>query len=294
MILVYISVYSPVEAKLKERRLMAEKMNNNLIQYRTYGDAGPILFLLHGGPGAPGYMSPVARHLAHDFRVIEPLQRRGDVNCPLTVAQHVADLHNLIASLSPDQPPILVGHSWGAMLSLIYAAQYPDAARSLTLIGCGTFDPVSRQKMKETRHHRMAAHKYKRMKQRMDSLADPDERLQILGKIMIQIDSYKLVHVKDEVLYFDGLGHEQTWHDMMGLMNNGTYPAAFQSITAPAMMLHGDHDPHPGPMIYDNLKVHIPHLNFHQWTQCGHYPWLEKHASKDFYTILNNWLIQEK
>ena len=54
-----------------------------------------MLLLLHGGPGAPGYMAPVARELSDAFRIIEPLQR-GSGEEPLTVARHIADLHDLI------------------------------------------------------------------------------------------------------------------------------------------------------------------------------------------------------
>ena len=46
-----------------------------LMRIREYGSAGPMVVLLHGGPGAPGYMAPVARELADSFRVLEPLQR---------------------------------------------------------------------------------------------------------------------------------------------------------------------------------------------------------------------------
>ena len=270
-------------------------MNNDakkdFIQVRQYETAGPKVMLLHGGPGAAGYMAPVARRLADSFHVIEPFQRKGNHDNPLTVGCHVTDLHDVINTYSPDEKPILVGHSWGAMLSLIYAAQFPDAVGSLVLIGCGTFDAVARACMRTLRHERMAAHKYQRMKQRMEQIEDPDERLQLLGKIMILIDSFDLMDVKDEVVYFDGLGHEQTWHDMMALMNKGVYPAAFKTVRVPVLMLHGSFDPHPGEMIRDSLKPYIPQLEFHQWNQCGHYPWLERVVSEDFYSVLIRWLL---
>ena len=78
---------------------------------------GPVVILIHGGPGASGYMAPVARELADSFQVMEPLQRvSGDE--PLTVSRHIADLHELIESGRGGTRPTLVGHSWGAMLAL--------------------------------------------------------------------------------------------------------------------------------------------------------------------------------
>ena len=85
-------------------------------------------------------MAPVAREL-HD--ALEPHQRRS-AGEPLTVAIHVADLHDLV-----DEPPTLVGHSWGAMLALCYAAEHP--VDRLVLIGCGTFDETARAELIRSR-----------------------------------------------------------------------------------------------------------------------------------------------
>ena len=91
---------------------MNENIEKDLIQVRQYGDAAsPNVMLLHGGPGAAGYMAPVARRLAESFRVTEPFQRKGSQETPLTVARHVADLRDVIETYCPDEKPILVEHS---------------------------------------------------------------------------------------------------------------------------------------------------------------------------------------
>ena len=41
---------------------------------RTYGDPPFNVAVLHGGPGAPGQMAPVARELSSKWGVLEPLQ----------------------------------------------------------------------------------------------------------------------------------------------------------------------------------------------------------------------------
>lgn len=101
----------------------------------------PIYFL-HGGPGANGGLEGIAA----EFDGEAPLQRRsGDV--PLTVARHVEDLFALVSG-----PPLLVGHSWGAMLALCYAAEHP--VDRVVLAGCGTFDSASRAEL--VRRRRLA------------------------------------------------------------------------------------------------------------------------------------------
>ena len=109
------------------------------VAVRWYGSVGPLVAVLHGGPGAPGEMAPLARALAaRGYRVLEPLQRRSG-GPSLTVARHVADLDEV---LSPGVA--LVGWSWGAMLGLSFAAAHPERVRCLALVGCGTYDECSR------------------------------------------------------------------------------------------------------------------------------------------------------
>jgi pimeloyl-ACP methyl ester carboxylesterase len=45
---------------------------------------------------------------------------------------------------------VLVGHSWGAMLALCYAAEHP--VERVVLVGCGTFDEASRAELVRRRN----------------------------------------------------------------------------------------------------------------------------------------------
>jgi pimeloyl-ACP methyl ester carboxylesterase len=54
-----------------------------------------------------------------------------------------------------DTCPALVGHSWGAMLALVYASIYSDNISAIVIVGCGTFDPESRAQMKRTIEERI-------------------------------------------------------------------------------------------------------------------------------------------
>ena len=93
--------------------------------------------------GAIGDAYRIAKGLENDFRVLEPWQRRsGEV--PLTVSQHVEDLHQLILERCENDTPSLIGSSWGAMLALAYAQKYSAYIKSLILVGCGSFDKASR------------------------------------------------------------------------------------------------------------------------------------------------------
>ena len=109
---------------------------------------------MHGGPGAPGYMAPVARGLADMFRGIEPLQRASGEE-RLSVSLHIEDLDEVVQSQGDGTAPALVGSSWGAMLALAYAAEHPHSTGAIVLIGCGTFDTNARARFKATLDSRM-------------------------------------------------------------------------------------------------------------------------------------------
>jgi hypothetical protein len=51
------------------------RVGRSMLHVREYGDTGPRVIVLHGGPGAAGHMVPIARGLSGSYRVIEPLQR---------------------------------------------------------------------------------------------------------------------------------------------------------------------------------------------------------------------------
>jgi pimeloyl-ACP methyl ester carboxylesterase len=76
----------------------------------------------------------------------------------------------------------------------------------------------------------------------------------------------------------------------MRLQADGIEPAAFAAISVPVLMLHGDHDPHPGPSTRDVLRARIPQLEYVELPRCGHSPWRERHARDRFFAYLRTWL----
>lgn len=249
----------------RERRFKIGRV----LQIRKYGDAGPLVIVLHGGPGAPGSMATVARGLADAYQVLEPLQR-GSGDEPLTVATHISDLHEVIRHFSPGSAPALIGSSWGAMLALAYAAAHPDSAGPLILVGCGTFDLTARAQLQQT------------LRRRLKATADA----------LTPVYSYDPVPDASGDEQVDARAQQETWDDMVRLQAEGIYPAAFGSIKSPVLMVHGNFDPHPGGLIRASLQAYLPQLQYRELAQCGHYPWLEKAAAGAFFSIVREWLRQ--
>jgi len=252
------------------------------MRVRTYGNSGPLVIVLHGGPGAAGHMAPVARGLAESLRILEPFQR-GSSAIPLTVARHIEDLRELVESCGEGTRPALVGSSWGAMLALAFAAGYPDLAGPLVLIGCGTFDTVARGRMQTILDERLGA------PLRLET-DDPDQRLRTMAQLLLPLYSCELSTTDLEVETCDTRAYQETWADMLRLQAEGIYPAAFSAIRSPILMLHGTVDPHPGRMILASLQQYVPQIEYREWERCGHYPWLERAVREEFFRVIKDWL----
>ena len=260
---------------------------DRMLHVRQCGSAGPCIIALHGGPGAPGSMAPVARGLADSFRVVEAFQRGGGGE-RLTVARHVADLHEVMNCYADDRHPALLGASWGAMLALAYAAAHPDATGPLLLVGCGTFDPVARAALQSSIAKRMGERIRARLKDAEQ--VEPDRRWKASAEAMTAVYSIDLLSSPHDEETFDAQAHHETWEDMLRLQSEGVYPASFAAIKVPVLMVHGDFDPHPGPLIFNGLRQYLPQIDYVELEQCGHYPWLEKAASGSFFACVRAWL----
>lgn len=98
----------------------------------------PVLLWLHGGPGGPE--RPLFRYFNSDLEnhfVVAYWDQRGagrsfDSQADphrLTVARHLADLDAVVDHLRQvlrQEKIVLIGHSWGAMLGLLYVRRHPE------------------------------------------------------------------------------------------------------------------------------------------------------------------------
>ena len=259
-----------------------------MIPTRSYGDRGPLVIVLHGGPGGAGYVAPVARELARNFRVLEPLQRRSGY-LPLTVAQHVEDLREVVEAHTGASPPALVGSSWGAQLALAFAAAHRGLAGPIVLVGSGTYDQPSRREFHRILDERLGPADGESTSPAVTS-DDPDAALAAETDAITLPYSYDVLTTDLEMAWVDARGNRETTDDWHQLEAKGRNPAAFRAIASHVLMIHGDTDPHPGAMIRNSLLPVLPQLEYVELERCGHYPWIERHAREPFFALLVDWL----
>lgn len=100
---------------------------------------GPPVVVLHGGPGAHhDYLLPQYDLLARR-RMLLYYDQRGGGRSPIARDmhagwhEHVADLETLREQWRLDRVTLL-GYSWGGLLAVLYALEYPDRIERLALV----------------------------------------------------------------------------------------------------------------------------------------------------------------
>jgi len=255
---------------------------------RTYGQAPFKVAVLHGGPGAPGEMAPVAKGLSRVCGVLEPLQTKDSINGQVQELKEVIEQHG-------DLPITLIGWSWGAWLGWIFAARYPALVKKLILVGSGPFEEHYTKQLRETRLNRLTPEEQVERQQIFDFQApNKDELFARLGELTKKTDTYAALplsledeKIKPQVAIYNGV-----WPVAAALRKSGellTYGAA---ITCPVIAIHGDYDPHPAEGVEKPLKSVLKNFKFILLKECGHTPWIEKAAKDKFYEILEKELCE--
>lgn len=251
---------------------------------RKYGKVPFNVAVIHGGPGAPGYMAPVARELSAEWGVLEPLQ---------TATSLEGQVEELRAALQKDGdlPVTLIGSSWGAMLSFIFCARYPAFVKKLILVGSGVYENKYATKITETRLSRLDEKERREAHSLMGALNDPttgdkSARLARLAELYTKTDAYNPLTLDIEVLEVQYELNQSVWHDAEELRASGELLELGKRIRCPVVAIHGDYDPHPAEGIQVPLSTVLEDFRFLLLKNCGHYPWIEREARGEFFQIL--------
>lgn len=186
---------------------------------RTYGKAPYNIAIIHGGPGAAGEMAPVARELASGWGVLEPLQTAASLEGQIEELKTVLDN-------SADLPITLLGFSWGAWLSFIFAANYPAIVRKLILISSGSFQEKYAASIPDTRLNRLSEEEKTEAKSLIEVLDNPvaNDRSQAfirLGALFSKADAYDPIEHESEVIDYRVDVFQGVWKDATQLRRSG-------------------------------------------------------------------------
>jgi len=255
-----------------------------MLKIRTYGIAPYTIAVVHGGPGAPGEMAPVAKQLSIMFGVLEPFQTARSVQ------GQIKELHRLLERYG-NPPFTLIGFSWGAWLSYLFTARHPGSIKKLILISCGPFEQKDASSIMETRLSRLNEEEKKEFHYLQEAFQDSrvtDKNLVFarLGELMFKADSYDPLPYENLIIRFDYQLFQHVWLDASSIRTSGKLLEYGKSISCPVIAIHGSYDSHPAHAVQNSLSKVCRDFRFILIKNCGHYPWMEKSASKEFYDVL--------
>ncbi len=249
-----------------------------------YGKAPYQIAVIHGGPGAPGEMAPVAKELAKQRGVLEPLQTKT------TVQGQLEELYVLLEE-SASLPLTLIGHSWGAMLSYLFAARYPTLVKKLIMVSSGVFGKNYAVNIMQTRLNRLSAAERMQLDELTGALVNPantnkNALFTQLGELMSKADDFDPLPHENADLENQYEHYQSVWTEAVLLRSSGELLAVGRNIRCPVVAIHGDYDPHPASGISQPLSSVLKDFRFLLLKNCGHTPWYERRAREEFYELL--------
>ncbi len=256
---------------------------------RKYGKEPYTIVVVHGGPGAPGEMSSVAKELSKKFGVLEPLQTKDSIK------DQIDELKETIIK-NTNEPITLIGWSWGAWLSILLASKFPKLIKKLIIVGSGPFESKYVERITKTRMNRLSKNEKERAKELQKLLSannnsNKDSLLSEFASIFSKTDSYNVFETTEKEIVKVNLDiYQKVWAEAESLRESGELLTCLSNIKCFIIAIHGDYDPHPANGVMIPLKKYKSYSKFILLNKCGHKPWVEKYAREKFYHIL----IQEQ
>jgi pimeloyl-ACP methyl ester carboxylesterase len=258
-----------------------------LNNYRIHGHKPVNVAVIHGGPGAPGELAPLAKELGKTHGVLEPFQTQASLKGQLQELQEVLD--NVA-----DLPVTLIGHSWGALLSFIFTAHHPSYIKKLILISSAVFEDSYVQNINNTRLNRLSREERAQIESLSQYLEDPayknkNDVFFKIGELSSKADAYDPLPHKNEFIqgeesqYFI---YKSVWNEAQKIRSTGELLNYGKQIQCPVVALQGDYDSHLAEGVEGPLSKVLKDFKFILLKKCGHYPWYERQAKDAFYEIL--------
>lgn len=253
---------------------------------------GPSTVVLHGGPGAHhDYLLPNFDALARRRELIYYDQRGGGRSpvsreTPVGWREHVNDLEALRQQWRLDQLTI-AGYSWGGLLALLYATEFPHRIERLALVS-----PAPAWREARTEFERRFAERNlnpelqrQRAELRQSGLRerDPEGYARRLFELSVAPYFSDPAQVHELTAFrVTGRTQQEVWSSL------GAYDLrpALSRLSVPTLVLHGEDD--PIPLDSAATLARLLGADFHSLPHCGHVPYVE--AFDEFVRLMDGFL----
>jgi proline iminopeptidase len=256
--------------------------------------SGPPTVVLHGGPGAHhDYLLPGFDALARDRELIYYDQRGGGASpvardLPVGWREQVADLEELRRQWGLEYLD-LAGYSWGGLLALLYAIEFPARVKRLALVSPA---PAWREARMEFERRFQARNLAPGIQQDRAALRDSGLREKdpaAYGRRLFELSvaPYFFDPARArELTPFRVTGRTQ--QEVWSSLEDYDLRPGLSALRLPTMVLQGENDVIPTEA--SQTVAHLLGTELHLLPRCGHVPYIEAHS--EFVHLLDGFLVR--
>ncbi|MEN1937877.1 alpha/beta fold hydrolase [Paenibacillus sp. 102] len=255
------------------------KINDYQLYVNLVGEGEPIV-CLHGGPGSEHrFFLPHMIPLSKEFKLVFYDQRgcgKSDLseNNQYSMKNEVENLETLRIQFGFEKMN-LFGESWGSMLALLYATTYPERVNKILLTAAIGVTAKGLERFSKELEKRLT-------EEDKIKLSELEEQLKI-GESSI----YDILHILDpyyvfsqetlkrkEKITFSSEVNKTIGKDMG---NNYDVTENLHRIShIPILVAQGSHDILTPSIIKELFLEYIPHIQFVEIEECGHWTVVEQ------------------
>lgn len=275
-------VSSTPQTRLQEHRLQRGDVS---LVYETEGKGDPVI-LLAGGPGVTPYSVEHPFHEVAKDHLAVLIHQRGTGKTALdrydqrhvSIPLFVEDIDKVREELHAEKIT-LIGHSWGGMLSMAYAAAHPDRVSRLILMDSGGANLSFAQVFSDNITMRLLPEDLQdRDKANAERRTDPEMASYHYLQSILPGYFFK----REAALEFRKELKPQDYNARIAPFLMGSYNVA-DSVSAyhgPVAIIQGRQDPIDASTVLLN-KNFLPQAKVHWIERAGHIPWLEREEAFD-------------
>jgi len=276
------------------------KSDGATLAVHSRGSSGEVVLLLHGGPGCPDYLEPVARALSSRFRAVT-FDQRGVGASPASgtyeIVDYVADVEAVRCHLGVETMH-LFGHSWGGLLAQLYVDDFPARVASLVLANSASgvgeqWKQTEREVLTYNRHRAglpgFAALGFWAAASRLPGRAGDGAGRRMLTRVWRNYFPDPASAPAPDPAWLRGAHSSAAIKTVVAVRraNSSRLDGLGSRLAAPVLVVYGDDDIY-GPST-THVRSRFPMAQQAILGHCGHLPWIQ--APEAFASLLREFYI---
>jgi len=249
--------------------------------------SGIHLALAHGGPGLWDYLEPLAL-LLEPFATVHRWDQRGSGRShpggPYTIDRFLADMDSVRAHVGAERW-IAGGHSWGAVLALLYALRYPEHSLGVLYVaGTG----LEWHRWKSLHNAEFERRLGPEPLQRLRETTDPIESNRL--RWSCDFVSFEAARPHVERMLAHGFRVNRNCNRALNAdidSSGDRLVRGLDDLSVPLLIIQGAADPRPAACC-DSLAARARTSTRALLQRAGHFPWVEQPES--FLSIVRHWI----